>query len=123
MSVTTEAHDAWCPPTFSPSRLGRRWLALWIIQVESQSTFRSSARRQARRRGAGASARRSWRSSAPALAETFSGSSIATHPARTSGHGHENNLILLELPWASCRIFLLAHPHGLIRLCGAQDWT
>ena len=39
----TDAHDAWWPPTFSPSRLGRRWLALWIIQDESHSTLRSSA--------------------------------------------------------------------------------
>jgi hypothetical protein len=37
-----EAQDAWCPPTFSPSRLGRMWLALWIIHEDSQSNFRSS---------------------------------------------------------------------------------
>jgi hypothetical protein len=39
-----DAQEAWCPPTFSPSRLGRMWLALWIIQAESQSSLRSSMR-------------------------------------------------------------------------------
>jgi len=34
--VVIEAHEAWWPPTFSPSRLSRRWLALWIVQVASQ---------------------------------------------------------------------------------------
>ena len=38
---TTEAQDAWCPPTFSPSRLSRRLLALWMVQAESQSSLRS----------------------------------------------------------------------------------
>ena len=37
-----DAQDAWWPPTFSPSRLGRMWLALWIIQADSQSSLRSS---------------------------------------------------------------------------------
>ena len=49
MSVTTEAHDAWWPPTLSPSRLGRRWLAWWIVQALSQSTLRSSSRSMRRR--------------------------------------------------------------------------
>src|SRR6185436_18541432 len=34
--VVIEAQEAWWPPTFRPSRLSRRWLALWIVQVESQ---------------------------------------------------------------------------------------
>src|SRR5882672_3241132 len=42
MIEITEAHDAWWPPTFSPSRLGRMWLALWIIHDDSQSSLRSS---------------------------------------------------------------------------------
>ena len=33
MTVASEAQEAWWPPTFSPSRLGRRWLALWIVQA------------------------------------------------------------------------------------------
>ncbi len=37
-----EAQLAWWPPTFSPSRFGRMWLALWIIQDESHSSLRSS---------------------------------------------------------------------------------
>src|SRR5690349_6027541 len=51
MTVATEALDAWCPPTLSPSRLGRRWLALWIIHEESHSTLRSSALSSVRRSG------------------------------------------------------------------------
>ena len=43
MIVASDAEDAWWPPTFSPSSLARRWLALWIIQVASHSTFFSSA--------------------------------------------------------------------------------
>ncbi len=41
MIEITEAQEAWCPPTFSPSRLGRIWLALWIIHDGSQSSLRS----------------------------------------------------------------------------------
>ena len=52
MRVTSEAQEAWWPPTLSPSRLSRRWLALWMIQAESQRIFFSSAVRQARRSGA-----------------------------------------------------------------------
>jgi len=44
MIAATEALDAWWPPTLSPSRLGRRWLALWIVQLDSHRTLRSSSR-------------------------------------------------------------------------------
>ncbi len=44
MIVAIDALDAWWPPTLRPSRLGRMWLALWIIHDDSQSTLRSSAR-------------------------------------------------------------------------------
>src|SRR5262245_50897256 len=47
MMSSAEAEDAWCPPTFSPSRFGRTWLAWWIIHVDSQRTFWRSAWRQA----------------------------------------------------------------------------
>ena len=40
--LVTEAQEAWWPPTFKPSRLGRRWLALWIIQADNQSSFCST---------------------------------------------------------------------------------
>src|ERR1700722_17231461 len=40
-----DAHDAWCPPTFSPSRLGRMWLALWIIHADSHRSLRSNCLR------------------------------------------------------------------------------
>ena len=43
MMLATEAQDAWCPPTLSLSRLGRRWLAWWMVQLDSQSSFRSIA--------------------------------------------------------------------------------
>src|SRR5262245_26701960 len=43
MIDTSDALEAWWPPTLSPSRLGRIWLALWIIHDDSQSTLRSSA--------------------------------------------------------------------------------
>src|SRR6185436_7456606 len=49
MMVASEAEEAWWPPTFSPSSLSRRWLALWTVQVASQSTFRSSSARISRR--------------------------------------------------------------------------
>ena len=39
--VTTEADDAWCPPTLLLSGLGRTLLAWWMIWVESQSRRRS----------------------------------------------------------------------------------
>src|ERR1700722_20401359 len=42
MMEITEAQEAWWPLTFSPSRLGRMWLALWIIHDDSQSSLRSS---------------------------------------------------------------------------------
>ncbi len=45
MMVASDAEDAWCPPTFSPSSLSRRWLALWIVQVASHSAFFSNAAR------------------------------------------------------------------------------
>src|SRR5262249_415246 len=44
-----DALEAWWPPTLRPSRLGRIWLALWIIHDDSQSTLRSSALSTARR--------------------------------------------------------------------------
>ncbi len=47
MIVTIEALDAWCPPTLSPSGLGRTRLAWSTIAVASHSTrsstFRSAA--------------------------------------------------------------------------------
>ena len=43
MIVDIEAQDAWCPPTFRPSRLSRRWLALWMVQAESQRRRSSSS--------------------------------------------------------------------------------
>jgi hypothetical protein len=45
MIVASDADEAWWPPTFKPSSLGRRWLALWIIHDASQSTLRSSPTR------------------------------------------------------------------------------
>ena len=42
MMVASEAEEAWCPPTFIPSRFSRRWLALWIIHDDSHSAFFSS---------------------------------------------------------------------------------
>src|SRR6185503_18260557 len=47
--VASEADEAWCPPTFSPSSLSRRWLALWIVQLASHRTFFSSSARTGRR--------------------------------------------------------------------------
>ena len=38
MIETIEAEDAWWPPTFTPSAFGRRWLAWWIIQLESHNS-------------------------------------------------------------------------------------
>src|SRR5581483_11895960 len=49
MTVASDAQEAWWPPTFRPSRLGRRWLAWWIVQDESHSTLRSSSRSRRRR--------------------------------------------------------------------------
>src|ERR1051325_4749808 len=48
MMVASEADEAWWPPTFRPSVLSRKWLALWIVQLASQSTLRSSAASSAR---------------------------------------------------------------------------
>src|SRR5512141_555987 len=48
MMVASEADEAWWPPTFRPSVFSRRWLALWMVQLASQSTFFSSARRMSR---------------------------------------------------------------------------
>src|SRR5690348_4025205 len=45
MIVATEAEEAWCPPTFDFSELGRTLLAWWMIWVESQSSRRSMASR------------------------------------------------------------------------------
>src|SRR3990167_4307206 len=53
--VVIEAQEAWWPPTFSPSRLFLRWLALWIVQVDSQRSRSSSRfRRQTVRSAVGA---------------------------------------------------------------------
>jgi hypothetical protein len=49
MIVASDADEAWWPPTFKPSSLGRRWLALWIIHDASQSTLRSSSDKNFRR--------------------------------------------------------------------------
>ena len=54
--MTIDAHDAWWPPTFSPSRLARTWLAWWIIHVLSHSTLRSTAAKHRAASGAGAPA-------------------------------------------------------------------
>src|SRR3546814_9705749 len=43
MRVASEALEAWWPPTWTPPLLGRRWLAWWIIQEDSQRIFFSSA--------------------------------------------------------------------------------
>mmetsp|Transcript_55633 Transcript_55633/g.169251 ORF Transcript_55633/g.169251 Transcript_55633/m.169251 type:complete len:206 (-) Transcript_55633:6-623(-) len=43
--VTKEALDAWWPPTFRPSRLGRTLFALWIMSVANQFTRVSNSRR------------------------------------------------------------------------------
>ena len=55
MIAVSDEHDAWCPPTLSPSRAGLRWLALWIVHDDSHSTLRSSAARIARRSAGGCS--------------------------------------------------------------------
>src|SRR5215203_3978800 len=47
MMVASEADEAWWPPTFRPSTLSRRWLALWMVQLASHSTLRSSSPRMA----------------------------------------------------------------------------
>src|SRR5688572_24997620 len=93
--VASEADEAWCPPTFSPSSLSRRWFALWMVQLANHSTLRSNSPRIARSavevlrlvRGCGISAvYRIWPSFptrhgciAPLLCATFSG------PAAFSG--------------------------------------
>ena len=46
MIAVIDAQLAWWPPTFSPSSLSRRWLALWIVQADSQRR-RSSSKRSA----------------------------------------------------------------------------
>src|SRR5436309_12934792 len=48
MSAVIDAQLAWWPPTLRPSVEGRRWLALWIVQADSQRN-RSSRRRSASR--------------------------------------------------------------------------
>src|SRR5215471_14051831 len=53
MMVASEADEAWCPPTFTPSMFSRTWLAWWMVQVASHSTFRSSSRRIASSRALG----------------------------------------------------------------------
>src|SRR5215468_5049467 len=53
MMVASEADDAWCPPTLSPSVLSRTWLAWWMVQAASQRTFFSSSPRMVRRVSSG----------------------------------------------------------------------
>src|SRR5262245_9521574 len=53
MMVAREAEEAWCPPTFTPSTFSRTWLAWWMVQLASHSTFFSSSRRIASSRALG----------------------------------------------------------------------
>src|SRR3954465_374615 len=43
MMVASEADEAWCPPTFKPSVLGRMWLAWWMVHDDSHSALLDSA--------------------------------------------------------------------------------
>src|SRR6516162_4837659 len=45
MMVASEDEEAWCPPTFTPSTFSRMWLAWWMVQLASHSTFFSSSPR------------------------------------------------------------------------------
>ena len=38
ISDTIDALEAWWPPTFTPERFGRTWLAWWTIAAASHST-------------------------------------------------------------------------------------
>ena len=87
---TEEAHEAWCPPTFSPSRLGRMWFAWWIIQAESQSSLRSSACRISTRRAASGV---SWRRDLPSA--VIPGLPRPFGPSRTFGRRHQHREALL----------------------------
>src|SRR4029077_13609424 len=49
MMVASEAEDAWWPPTFNPSALGRTWLAWWIVHDDSHSALRARADNVSRR--------------------------------------------------------------------------
>src|SRR3954452_10286119 len=49
MIDTSDADDAWCPPTFSPSGLGRTRLAWCTIDVASHNTRCSTSRSVASR--------------------------------------------------------------------------
>ena len=44
MIDTTEAEDAWWPPTLTPDGVRRTLLAWWMIEVASHSTRDSTAR-------------------------------------------------------------------------------
>ena len=48
IAVTSEALDAWCPPTFTPSPVSRSWLAASTIRVASHSTRRWISSRTSR---------------------------------------------------------------------------
>ena len=48
IAVTSEALDAWWPPTFTPSPVSRSWLAASTIRVASQSTRRWISSRTSR---------------------------------------------------------------------------
>src|SRR3954470_239705 len=49
MMVASDADEAWWPPTFSPSVLGRMWLAWWMVHDDSHSTFLARALNSSRR--------------------------------------------------------------------------
>ena len=65
MTVASEADEAWCPPTFKPSMLSRTWLAWWMVQLASQSTFFSSSPRMRSSSGAMRAIRRLFVGSEP----------------------------------------------------------
>ncbi len=45
MIAASDAEEAWWPPTFRPSALGRMWLALWMVHDESHNALRVRAER------------------------------------------------------------------------------
>ena len=49
MMVASEADEAWCPPTLSPSVFERMWLAWWMVHDDSHSALRASAVNVSRR--------------------------------------------------------------------------
>jgi hypothetical protein len=86
MMVASEAEDAWWPPTFSPSVFARKWLALWIMYVDSQSALRFSAARKGRRGSAiDDLPERSWQSLAEVLVNGRGGRRCALRLVRHDG--------------------------------------